>query len=161
MTRQAFASNGGLSGNHLENTPKVSSCRWKLKFIGRQITATTARRQLYTIRNWKASPLRLPKRNKHATNCVPCFQTWKQSLAIKFVFDLASFVSSALLVSGVGVIGAVGLHRSRDELVVSKDKLHAGTEKSALEEKETPELPSFSDYRFDDRRSFRNKKTKF
>lgn len=54
------------------------------------------------------------------TRSTHSFQTWKQSIIVKFAFDLSSFVSSTLVVSGVAAIGAVGLHRSRDQLVAPK-----------------------------------------
>lgn len=82
------------------------------------------------------------------TRSTHSFQTWKQSIIVKFAFDLSSFVSSTLVVSGVAAIGAVGLHRSRDQLVAPKDSLRCSEDRGALEEEH--ELPSFDDYRLED-----------
>ncbi|GJD07393.1 hypothetical protein Gasu2_17550 [Galdieria sulphuraria] len=81
------------------------------------------------------------------------FQTWKQSIAVKFAFDFSTFVSSTFFISGVAIFGAVGLHRSRDELVASREKLSCS---NLTELEEEHELPSISDYRFDDPSSTRS-----
>ncbi|EME26587.1 uncharacterized protein Gasu_58200 [Galdieria sulphuraria] len=116
--------------------------------------------QFCYICNWKNArptscflPVRLFKWRKFLPHSAPSFQTWKQSIAVKFAFDFSTFVSSTFFISGVAIFGAVGLHRSRDELVASREKLSCS---NLTELEEEHELPSISDYRFDDPSSTRS-----
>ncbi|GJQ15967.1 hypothetical protein GpartN1_g7758.t1 [Galdieria partita] len=129
-------------------------------FAGSSSFKEQTSQQFGCIRNWRFSQpassslsVLLLKRRKSLTPFTPCYQSWKQSIAVKFAFDFSTFVSSSLFVSGVAAIGAVGLHRSRDDLVFSKEKLSSSSP-TALEEEH--ELPRISDYRFDDPGSARS-----